>query len=203
MIVNTPQLTEFSELVVYVVEDDEAMRTSISDLLSDHNIAFRMFASPAECLEQFDNKPGCFIFDLRLPEMDGLQLRQHLTKQGVRLPFIMISGNGDIPAAVDSMRMGAIDFLEKPFRTQQLVESIEKAFVCVTRDMDINRRLDSLTHREKEFLGYLVKGMSVKAISNEFEISPKTGHVHRRNIHQKMAVDCDAALVKLLEGFDV
>ena len=188
-----------SEYVVYVVEDDSAMRESIGDLLTDHNFSFRLFSSPAECLSKFDNQPGCFLFDLRLPEMTGLELSQELRERGVRLPFIMISGNGDIPTAVSSMRFGAIDFLEKPFRSSALVESIDKAFARTSRELEVTRKINSLTNRESEFLSYLVKGMSVKAISNEFDISPKTGHVHRRNIHQKMGVDCDAALVKLLQ----
>ena len=179
--------TAQSEYTVYVVEDDDGMRKSLGELLTDNNYSHRIYSSPAECLEFFDNKPGCFLLDLRLPGIDGLELREKLQERGVRLPFIMISGNGDIPSAVKAMRIGAIDFLEKPFGSRALIESIEKAFAKYSNEAEVISRLDSLTQREKEFLKYLVKGMSVKAISGEFDISPKTGHVHRRNIHQKMS----------------
>ena len=107
-----------------------------------------------------------------------------------------------IQNAVDSMRLGAVDFLEKPFRSQALLESISKAFDRIINNLDINRRLGLLSTRELEFLEYIKEGLSVKSISHQLNISPKTGHAHRRSIHQKMGVDSDAFLVKILQSLE-
>jgi len=167
------------DLIVYVVEDDEAMRTSISGLLAGESIKHRLYDSPQSFLEEFSKEPGVLLLDLRLPGINGIELYKLLREKGVNLPFIMISGNASIQNAVDSMRLGAVDFLEKPFRSQALLESIAKAFQTIARNKDINR--------------------SVKSISHQLNISPKTGHAHRRSIHQKMGVDSDAYLVKMLQ----
>ena len=187
-------------LIVYVVEDDEAMRTSISGLLTSESIQHRLYASPQSFLEEFSKEDGVLLLDLRLPEINGIELYKLLRDKGVNLPFIMISGNASIQNAVDSMRLGAVDFLEKPFRSQALLESISKAFETIAANRDINRRLDLLSAREMEFLGYIKEGLSVKSISHQLNISPKTGHAHRRSIHQKMGVDSDAYLVKMLQS---
>ena len=189
-------------LIVYVVEDDEAMRTSISGLLTGESIKHRLYDSPQNFLEEFSKEDGVLLLDLRLPGINGIELYKLLREKGVNLPFIMISGNASIQNAVDSMRLGAVDFLEKPFRSQALLESITKAFDTIVTNMDINRRLDLLSTREKEFLGYIKEGLSVKSISHQLNISPKTGHAHRRSIHQKMGVDSDAFLVKMLQSLE-
>ncbi len=189
-------------LIVYVVEDDEAMRTSISGLLTGESIKHRLYESPQTFLEEFSKEPGVLLLDLRLPGINGIELYQLLREKGVNLPFIMISGNASIQNAVDSMRLGAVDFLEKPFRSRALLESIDKAFTTITKNKDINRRLSLLSDRETEFLGYIKEGLSVKSISHQLNISPKTGHAHRRSIHQKMGVDSDAYLVKMLQSLN-
>ena len=189
-------------LIVYVVEDDEAMRTSISGLLTGESIKHRLYDSPQNFLEEFSKEDGVLLLDLRLPGINGIELYKLLREKGVNLPFIMISGNASIQNAVDSMRLGAVDFLEKPFHSQALLESITKAFDTIVTNMDINRRLDLLSTREKEFLGYIKEGLSVKSISHQLNISPKTGRAHRRSIHQKMGVDTDAFLVKMLQSLE-
>ncbi len=187
-----------SEMTVFVVEDDEAMRHSIGGLLGEAGFEYQLYDSPRQFYESFDGKPGCLVLDLRLPEVDGVELYRQLTEQGTTLPFVMISGNSDTRSVVDSIRLGAIDFLEKPFRTKDLVDCIHRAFKKCTLEFDTRARLKTLTARETEFLGYLNQGLSVKVISEHLDISPKTGHVHRHSVHQKMNVTCDAALVKLL-----
>jgi len=187
------------DLIVYVVEDDEAMRTSISGLLTGESIKHRLYESPQNFLEEFSKEPGVLLLDLRLPGINGIELYKLLRDKGVNLPFIMISGNASIQNAVDSMRLGAVDFLEKPFRSQALLEAIAKAFQTIAKNKDICRRLGLLSAREMEFLGYIKEGLSVKSISHQLNISPKTGHAHRRSIHQKMGVDSDAYLVKMLQ----
>lgn len=189
-------------LIVYVVEDDEAMRTSISGLLTGESIKHRLYDSPQSFLEEFSKENGVLLLDLRLPGINGIELYKLLREKGVNLPFIMISGNASIQNAVDSMRLGAVDFLEKPFRSQALLESISKAFDSILANLDINRRLGLLSTREMEFLGYIKEGLSVKSISHQLNISPKTGHAHRRSIHQKMGVDSDAYLVKMLQSLE-
>ncbi len=187
-----------SEMTVFVVEDDEAMRDSIGGLLKEAGFQYQLYDSPKQFNDKFDSRPGCLVLDLRLPGVDGVELYRTLREQGTRLPFIMISGNSDTRSIVDSMRLGAIDFLEKPFRSKDFVDCINRAFQRCSLEFDIHTRLESLTARETEFLGYLNQGLSVKVISQILEISPKTGHVHRHSVHQKMKVTCDAALVKLL-----
>ena len=128
-------------LIVYVVEDDEAMRTSISGLLTGESIKHRLYDSPQNFLEEFSKEDGVLLLDLRLPGINGIELYKLLREKGVNLPFIMISGNASIQNAVDSMRLGAVDFLEKPFRSQALLESITKAFDTIVTNMDINLSL--------------------------------------------------------------
>lgn len=188
---------------VFVVEDDIAMRESLAQLLEVEGFRFKMFETPQAFLNQFtENQVGCLLFDLRLPGIDGIELYKEVSQQSRRCPLIMISGNADIRSAVDAMKLGAINFLEKPFRSELLVESIWSALSKIQAEVSINARIDSLTTREKEFLTYIKRGMTVKAISKELNISAKTGHVHRRSIHKKMQVDSDAELVKLLHTIE-
>lgn len=203
--INNPQLSsevpltqQESKYMVFVVEDDNGMRDSIGAMLEGESIKHKLFASPEEFLTEFDDTPGCLVFDLCLPGMDGVELYRMLREKGVRLPCVMISGNANIKNAVESMKLGVVDFLEKPFRSQTLIDCIAKSIKIVAENEDTISRFKSLTPREREFVEHIREGSSVKLISQELGIKPKTGHIHRHSIHLKLGVSSDVELLNKL-----
>ena len=187
-----------SKYVVYVVEDDIGMRDSLGAMLKGQGFNYKLFATPDDFLAEFDGSPGCLLFDLCLPRIDGVELYRLLREKGVRLPCIMISGNANIMNAVESMKLGVVDFLEKPFRSQALVDCISKSLNIVAENEDTIRRFKTLTPREREFVEHIRDGASVKLISQDLGIKPKTGHIHRHSIHLKLGVSSDVELLNKL-----
>jgi len=182
---------------IFVVDDDETLRGSLRWLLESlrHNV--QTYASAREFLSSYDPvQPGCLVLDIRMPEISGLQLQEILTKRGICIPVIMITGHADIAMAVRAMKAGAIDFIEKPFNDQELLERVQQALALDARlrreeaqRRIIIGRLDMLTPREREVLERVVSGKHNKMIAAELGISMKTVEACRAKVMNKMGVN--------------
>ena len=194
------------EPTVFIVDDDEAMRDALDTLIRSVGMRTSLHASADEFLAAYDpEQPGCLVLDVRMPGMSGLDLQDALAEQGIKLPVIIITGHGDIPMAVQAMRAGAVDFLEKPFREQELLHRIHQAVEQDTRarqdraaKAEITARLASLTPREGQVLDLVVAGRPNKAIAGELGLSHKTVEFHRAKIMDKMRADNVAELVRMV-----
>ncbi|XZE52756.1 response regulator transcription factor [Planctomycetaceae bacterium SH139] len=196
--------------VVYIVEDDATVRQTLVWMLESEQlideIEVKSFATPGDLLSQFDpQSTGCLILDLRLPEMSGLELRDALVDQGCELPFIVITGSGGVPDVISAMRQGAIDFIEKPLKAEQLCASVRRAIAKDAQRRSLqqsrektNQLLDSLTRREREVLELVVAGLLNKQIARELNLSIKTIESHRANIMKKLAAESVAQLVRMV-----
>jgi len=194
-----------AEGTVFVVDDDKAVRTSLAMLIRSVGIPVEVFATAQDFLRDYDIcRPGCLVLDIRMPGMSGLELQRHLKERGVNIPIIVITGHGDVPIAVRAMKDGAMEFLEKPFSKQLLLEHIRTALQQSARSFreaaeqsDIMARIDGLTQREREVMNLVVTGLASKQIAAELGISKKTVDVHRARVMQKMEVDSLPELVEL------
>ena len=191
--------------VVYIVDDDDGMRRALTVLTTTVGYQPVAFAKASEFLAKYDpNQPGCLVLDVRMPEMSGLEVQQHLNKAGSMLPVILVSGHGDIPMAVQAMKDGAFDFLQKPFRDQELIDRINGALKLdaqnresVDRLADLKGRHESLTPREREVLALVVDGKANKVIAIDLGLSERTVEIHRANVMEKMGARSVAHLVKM------
>lgn len=181
---------------VYLVDDDEAIRRSAGFMLKTSGYAVKSYGSGVEFLkESKDIEPGCVLIDVRMPGMDGLEVQQTLRERGSTLPVIVMTGHGDITVAVQAMKAGAVDFIEKPFEKAVLLSAIEEGFARIERT-DRSRvrrdearvRLRALTARERDVLEGLVHGYPNKTIAYDLEISPRTVEIHRANLMSKLGV---------------
>jgi FixJ family two-component response regulator len=195
-----------AEGTVFVVDDDQAVRKSLDMLLKSIDRSVKTFASAQEFLDRYDpQEPGCLVLDVRMPGMSGLELQRALKERGVEIPIIIITGHGDVPVAVRAMKDGAVEFLEKPFSKQLLLEQIGEALrrdaerrVAHAKHSEVEGRLDALTKREREVMELVVAGRLSKQIAAELEISKKTVDVHRCRVMQKLEVDTVQELVELV-----
>jgi len=191
---------------VFVVDDDEAMRESLTWLIESVGLKVETFASADEFLKSYyPGRAGCVLLDVRMPGMSGLELQGYLQKQQVNVPVIMITGHGDVTMAVRAMKVGAIDFIEKPFNDEQLLESIRNALLIDNERRDnqsfkaeIAQRLSQLTPRESEVMEMVTDGKSNKEIANLLNVSAKTVEAHRAKVMEKMEAGSLAELVRLV-----
>jgi len=189
---------------IHIVDDDPSTLKYLSELVETLDFKSKTYLSANEFLENYtDDGLGCLVLDLRLPGISGLELQQQLAGNNIDLPVIMISGFGDISTAVKAMKAGVLDFLEKPFRGQDLIDLIHNAVNKHKLDREkINsqnkalQRINSLTQREKEVMQHVVAGTLNKDIAKKLEISIKTVEVHRANVMDKMKVSSVADLVR-------
>lgn len=183
-----------NETVIYIVDDDSAVRDAISKLVNSVGMSAQCFSSAEEFLEGYsEDAPGCLVLDVRMNGMGGLELQQELLNKGSMIPIVIITGHGDIPMAVDALKNGAVNFIEKPFRNQSLLDAIRAA---IQKDKKIrildesNRNLvekySTLTEREREISKFITQGLSSKLIAKELNLSPRTVESHRANIMKKM-----------------
>ena len=179
--------------LVHIIDDEDSVRNSIGFMLQTTGYAVRLWPSGAAFLRELRNvEPGCILLDIRMPEIDGLQVQQHLNERGAALPVIVLTGHGDVTIAVRAMRGGAIDFLEKPFEADQLLGAIDKAFERMLESNGASRtdaartQLASLSARAREVLDGLAAGFPNKTIAYDLGISPRTVEVHRANLMQKL-----------------
>ncbi|HUL41533.1 MAG TPA: response regulator transcription factor [Burkholderiales bacterium] len=191
---------------IYIVDDDEAFRDSLRWLLESNGFETELFASAQQFLNCFNSaKPGCVVLDIRMPGMTGLELQETLNKKGVRTPVIFVTGHGDIPMAVNAVKRGAIDFIEKPFNETAMLELIAKALLLDAqwREADsqhamIHSRLAKLTARELEVMECVIAGKSNKLIAEHLGITVKTVEAHRSKVMDKMEANSVAELVQLV-----
>ncbi len=194
-----------NEPTVFVVDDDEEVRESIRWLLESVGLAVQTFASAQAFLDAYNpDQPGCVVLDVRMPEVSGLELQKKLLARGIEIPTIIVSAYGSVAVAVDAMKHGAVDFIEKPFSDQALLDRIQQA---IDKDRQQRRRkaqqaraaarIDVLTAREREVMDLVVGGKATKQIAVDLAISTKTVEAHRAHIMQKMAADSIAELVRL------
>ncbi len=192
--------------MVMVVDDDSGVRNAMRSLLKSVGLESVLFGSAQEFLDGYKpSQPGCLLLDIRMPGMSGLELQQQLNLRGAVIPVIFMTGHGDIPMAVEAMQHGAFDFLQKPFRDQDLLDRIQKA---ITKDGELRKslgqhtrireRLDSLTPREREVLDLLVQGKQNKAVAQDLGVSPRTVEIHRARVMEKMEVTSIAELVHMM-----
>ena len=195
-----------TDLVVHVIDDDEAMRDSLCFLLETSSLRARAYESAVQFLEQADDlAPGCIVTDVRMPEMSGLELVRRLKERGVPHPMIVITGHGDVPLAVEAMKAGAVDFLEKPFEEEALLRAIRSALAkgaLSAADEAERQRLrdvfDALSPREQEVLQGVVDGKLNKVIAFELGISPRTVEVYRANVMSKTGARGLSELVRMV-----
>jgi len=190
---------------VYVVDDDDGVRTSLGILLDAAGYRAVPFSSAADFLAQYDPvRPGCLVLDMRMPGMTGMELLRELARRGAFLPVIFITGHGDVPMAVEAMKAGAFDFLQKPFSPPDFLVRIESALAADTEARqvlshtdELRRRHASLTPREKEVMGLIVAGHANKVIAMDLGLSERTVEIHRARVMEKMATRSVAHLVRM------
>lgn len=190
---------------IYVVDDDDGMRRALSLLLNTVGYKTAAFASPKDFLDAFKpDAAGCLVLDIRMPGMSGLELQQHLNRMGSMLPVIFITGHGDVPMAVQAMKEGAFEFVQKPFRDQDLLDRINHALEqdkenrsSLARSADVLQRIESLTPREKQVMGLVVDGAANKVIAIDLGLSERTVEIHRAKVMEKMGARSVAHLVIL------
>ena len=194
-----------SEAVVHVVDDDESARESLAFLLESADLHVETYASaPAFLAALPDARPGCVITDVRMPEMSGQELVARLAAINARMPIIMITGHGDIPMAVEAMRSGVVDFIEKPFSEGRILDALKRALGAMTEasaagadKAEILQRLETLSERERQVLDGVVAGHPNKVIARDLGISPRTVEIYRAKLMTKMHADNLAALVRM------
>ena len=193
------------DTIVHVVDDDEAMRQSIEDLLRSVGYAVRLYARAEEFLAAaLPDGPACVIIDVRMPGPSGLELQAALAERSERLPIILMSGHGDIRMTVRAIKAGAVDFIEKPFRDQDMLEAVAAAIRLWKPETgaseliaNLRRRYDALTSREREVMALVCKGYMNKQIAGELDIQPTTVKFHRSAVMTKMKAGSLAELTRM------
>lgn len=191
---------------VYVVEDDEAVRDSLELLLKSDEKTVKPYENAAMFLKDYsEDMAGCIVLDIRMPGMDGMELQKKLNDKHSILPIIFVTGHGDVPMAVDAMKEGAVDFIQKPYREEALLEKIEAALAqdleqrkTLDEKQEIIRRINSLTPREHEIMDRMIEGQANKVIAIELEISQRTVEIHRSRVMHKMGTHSLAHLVRMV-----
>ncbi|MGO1749359.1 MAG: response regulator FixJ [Marinobacter sp.] len=191
---------------VYVVEDDEAVRDSLELLLKSDEKTVKTYENAAVFLKDYsETMAGCIVLDIRMPGMDGMELQKKLNDKHSILPIIFVTGHGDVPMAVDAMKEGAVDFIQKPYREEALLEKIEAALEqdleqrkTLDEKQEIIRRIKSLTPREHEIMDRMIEGQANKVIAIELEISQRTVEIHRSRVMHKMGTHSLAHLVRMV-----
>jgi two-component system response regulator FixJ len=187
-------MTDDDKPLVYVVDDDEAIRRSAGFMLKTSGFRVRSFESGLEFLKEVRSlEPGCILLDIRMPGMDGLDVQRALRNEGVALPVVIMTGHGDVNIAVQAMKAGAVDFIEKPFEKPTLLDALEQGqsrlrddAVSSNRAQEARVRLNVLTPRELDVLRGLTQGLPNKTIAYDLGISPRTVEIHRANLMEKL-----------------
>ena len=192
--------------IVYIVDDDEAVRSSLRFLIHSVGLQAQVFVSAKDFLITHDpRQPGCLLLDVRMPGMSGLDLQQELNRRGATIPVVFITGHGDVPMAVEAMQQGAFDFLQKPFRDQDLLDRVQRA---MARDLEsrgrlaaraeILARLATLTPRETEVMRLVTTGKANKVVGADLGVSQRTVEIHRAHVMEKMRAGSLAELVRMV-----
>lgn len=200
-------MTDSSDTVptVFIVDDDPAIRFAMQALMDSVNLPHEIFGSGDEFLGAFTvQRPGCLVLDIRMPGLGGLELQQELINRDITLPIIFITGHGDVPMAVEAMQKGAVDFIQKPFRDQDLLDRIGEALKTDKerrekreKHAEVAERVARLTNREREVFDLVVTGKPNKVIAYELGVSQRTVEIHRARVMEKMQARSLADLVKM------
>jgi FixJ family two-component response regulator len=197
-----------ADFFVCLVEDDEATRDALSFVLRSSGVPVRAYAAAEDLLAAYDPRPPhCVITDVRLPGVSGVELQDRLRIESPGVPFIIITGHGDVPIATRAFKAGAIDFIEKPVDAAALLAAVDRAY-AISRDIvherervvGINRRLQTLTPREREVMDRIVRGATNKVVAAELGISPRTVEIYRRRVMEKMQARTLPDLVRMAEA---
>jgi FixJ family two-component response regulator len=194
-----------SDAIVYVVDDDDAILDSLTLLLRSVGLESSAFSTAGDFLKGFDaRRHSCLLADIRMPGMSGLELQSELNRRGIRIPTIFITGHGDVPNAVRAMQAGALDFIQKPFRDEELLKRINDALeidlqrLSERREtLEVRRKLETLTPRETEVMRKVVDGCANKVIALDLGVSQRTVELHRARVMHKMGVRSLADLVRM------
>jgi len=193
---------------VFIVDDDEAVRDAIGFLMKSVGLPHQLYVDGQEFLAAYEREPsaGCLVLDIRMPKLNGLELQERLNKKRLLLPIIFITGHGDVPMAVQAMQHGAFDFLQKPFRDQDLLDRVQSAIEqdkesrdCLLEQGEIMRRLATLTEREREIFDRVVEGQANKVIAIDLGLSQRTIEIHRSHVMEKLQAGSLANLVRMCE----
>ncbi|WP_370190672.1 response regulator transcription factor [Qipengyuania sp.] len=185
-----------SEFPIYLIDDDDGVRRSVGFMLKTSRLDVQVFADGTAFLKEVKHlDPGCVLLDVRMPGMDGLEVQAELRERGIAYPVVVMTGHGDVDVAVKAMKAGAVDFIEKPFDKQVVLEAVEEGFSRLDRSSEVSQRrkeaslrLNALTPREYEVLEGLVKGHPNKTIGYDLGISARTVEIHRANVMKKLEV---------------
>jgi FixJ family two-component response regulator len=197
--------------VVFIVDDDTSLRDSLKDLIRSVGLRVEAFASAQEFLRsKRPDMPGCLVLDVRLKGLSGLDLQKRMAEADMEIPIIFITGHGDIPMTVEAMKAGAVEFLTKPFRDQDLLDAIEQALErdCKAREQrakvaELRSRFDSLTPREREVMTLVVAGLLNKQIAGELGTSEASVKVHRQHVMEKLGAGSLAELVRMADKLGI
>ena len=192
---------------VFIIDDDHGMRQAVQDLVESVGLRAESFATGQEFLcRQPTSEPSCLVLDVRLPQMSGLDFQHLLTENGIQIPIIFITAHGDVPMSVRALKSGAVEFLTKPFRDQELLDAIQHALQRdraareqQTEVRELDGRYRSLTNREREVFGFVVSGLLNKQIASEIGASEATVKIHRGNLMQKMQAGSLIELVRMAD----
>ena len=198
------------QATVHVVDDDDAVRSSLRLLLKSVGLPTVAHASAQEFLATWDgDQPGCLVLDVRMPGMSGIELQAELNQRGAIIPVILISGHGDIPMAVEAIQHGAFDFLQKPFRDQDLIDRVQRALASdaehrqlLQQRETLKQRFESLTPREQEVLELVTQGKANKVMAGDLGVSQRTVEIHRARVMEKMGAQSLAQLVRMVLELD-
>lgn len=200
-----------TEDTVFVIDDDAPTRESLKDLIQSVGLTVELFASAQEFLgSERPDVPSCLVLDVRLPRLSGLDLQKRMRERGVEIPIVFITGHGDIPMSVRAMKAGAVEFLTKPFRDQDLLDAIQQALENDRTDRnqrtalgDLRRRFDSLTAREREVMVRVVAGLLNKQIGAELGTSESTVKIYRAQVMEKMGAGSLSELVRMADKLGI
>jgi FixJ family two-component response regulator len=203
--------TRSSQSAVYVVDDDVSVRNSLSNLFRSIDLSVEVFDSPARFLQhELPQVASCIVLDIRMPGSSGLDFQSELVKAGINIPIIFLTAHGDIQMSVQAMKAGAIDFLTKPYREQDILDAVRAA---LERDrkhredemsaLDLRTRFETLSKREQEIMGLVTRGLMNKQVAAEAGISETTVKIHRGNVMQKMRAGSFAELIRMADTLQI
>jgi FixJ family two-component response regulator len=204
-------MTDPDNRVVFVVDDDASLRESLKDLIGSVGLRVEAFASAQEFLRsKRPDAPACLVLDVRLKGLSGLDLQKRMIEGRIDIPIVFITGHGDIPMTVQAMKAGAVEFLTKPFRDQDLLDAIQQALErdCKARERraeiaDLRSRFDSLTPREREVMALVAAGLLNKQVAGELGTSEASVKVHRQHMMEKIGADSLAELVRMADKLGI
>jgi FixJ family two-component response regulator len=197
--------------VVFVVDDDESIRVALINLFRSMNLVAIVFASAPEFLRaKLPEIPSCLVLDIRLPSVSGLEFQDVLAKAGIRIPIVFMTGHGDIPMSVKAMKAGAVDFLTKPFRDQDMLDAVTRALErdrtrreSESTSANLRTVFETLTRREREVMGLVTSGLMNKQIAGKLNVSEITVKIHRGHVMRKMGARSLADLVRMAEALGI